>query len=188
LFTFVDVNDERIHDEGSGHRRNGSFTDRAKRRDRDHRRKLFVVLIREEKNNKGAVMKKVAIYAGLFAVLASPFPALATTAAQSSAQAKENSVSITGKVSCSKFGIGSITARKAMSIAQTIQYCVNFQGGVYTLVSGKQIYRLTGDSNLLAKMSGQTVAVAGQVSPEEPATSYALMGNLQATSIAPAKN
>jgi hypothetical protein len=134
-------------------------------------------------------MKKVAIYAGLFAVLASLLVPLGTTAAQSSVQAEANTVTLTGKVSCSRFGIGSITARKGMSIAQTIWYCATFQGGQYTLVSGKQIFRLTGDRNLLAKMAGQTVSVAGQVSPEEqPATSYVLMGNLQATSIAPAKN
>jgi hypothetical protein len=133
-------------------------------------------------------MKKLTIYAGLFAFLVSPFAPLATSAAQSSVQADSNAVSITGRVSCSRFGMGSISARKGMSVAQTIQYCVNFQGGVYTLVAGKQIFRLTGDTNLLAKMSGQTVAVAGHVSPEEPATSYALMGTLQATSIAPAKN
>jgi hypothetical protein len=134
-------------------------------------------------------MKKLAIYAGLFAVLAGPLAPLATTAAQSSVQADANAVSITGKVSCSRFGIGSITARKGMSVAQTIQYCVNFQQGVYTLVAGKQIFRLTGDANLLAKMSGQTVQVAGRVSPDQPeGPSYALMGTLQATSIAPAKD
>jgi hypothetical protein len=134
-------------------------------------------------------MKKVAIYAGLFAVLASPFAALATTAAQSSTKSDANAVTITGKVSCSKFGTGSITARKGMSVAQTIYYCATFQGGQYTLVSGKQIFRLAGDKNLLAKMSGQTVVVAGHVSQDEPeSASYALMGTLQATTIAPAKN
>ena len=134
-------------------------------------------------------MKKVAIYAGLLAVLAVPLAALSTTAAQSSVQAEANGVSITGKVSCSRFGTGSITAHKGMSIAQTIYYCATFQGGQYTLVSGKQIFRLTGDKNLLAKMSGQTVVVGGHVSQDEPeAASYALMGTLQATTIAPAKN
>jgi hypothetical protein len=132
-------------------------------------------------------MKKIVIYAALFAFLA-PLVPLGTTAAQSSVQAESNTVTVTGKVSCSRFGIGSITPRKGMSIAQTIWYCVTFQQGVYTLVSGKQIYKLTGDSKQLAKLSGQTVSVAGHVSPEEPATSYALMGNLQATSISPAKN
>lgn len=133
-------------------------------------------------------MKNIAIYAGLFAILVSPLAVPTTTAAQSSVKAEANAVSVTGKVSCSRFGTGSITARKGMSIAQTIWYCATFQGGQYTLVSGKQIFLLTGDKNLLAKMSGQTVVVAGQVSPVEPETSYALMGNLQATSIAPAKN
>jgi hypothetical protein len=110
-------------------------------------------------------------------------------AAQSSVQAEANAVSIKGRVSCSRFGIGSISVRKGMSIAQTIWYCATFQGGEYTLVSGKQIFRLTGDRNLLAKMAGQAVVVAGRVSPDEtPATSYVLMGTLQATSIAPAKN
>jgi hypothetical protein len=76
-----------------------------------------------------------------------------------------------------------------MSVAQTIQYCVNFQGGQYTLVSGNQIFGLAGDSNQLAKLSGQTVAVAGHLNQDEPrGTSYVLMGTVEATSIAPAKN
>ena len=134
-------------------------------------------------------MKKVAMYAGLFAILVSPLAVPATTAAQSSVNAEANAVSVTGKVSCSRFGTGSITARKGMSIAQTIWYCATFQGGQYTLVSGKQIFRLSGDKNLLAKMSGQAVVVGGHVSQDEPeAASYALMGTLQATTIAPAKN
>jgi hypothetical protein len=134
-------------------------------------------------------MTKVAIYAGLFAVLASPFAALATTPSQSGAQAEANGVSVTGHVSCSRFGAGSVTARKGMSVAQTIQYCVNFQGGDYTLVSGNQIFRLTGDRNVLAKMSGKTVEVAGRMSTDEPTRpSYVLMGTLDATSVVPAKN
>jgi hypothetical protein len=134
-------------------------------------------------------MKKVAMYAGLFAVLASPLAALATTAAQSSTKADTSNVTITGKVSCSRFGIGSITARKGMSVAQTIQYCVVFGHGDYTLVAGKQIFRLTGDNNLLAKMSGETVTVAGHLNTDQPSgTSYALMGTVEATSVAPAKN
>jgi hypothetical protein len=124
-----------------------------------------------------------------FIVLAGVLALAPMVAAQSSVQAEANAVSITGKVSCSRFGIGSITARKGMSVAQTIWYCATFQGGQYTLVSGKQIFLLTGDRNLLAKMAGQTVVVAGHVSQNEPpATSYALMGTLQATTIAPAKN
>jgi hypothetical protein len=183
------MNNGRIHDESFDHRRIGLFMVQTEPLDRNIStsgsvRRVFI----KQNESKGATMKKVAIYAGLFAILAASLAPLATTAAQSSVQADANAVTITGKVSCSRFGIGSITARKAMSVAQTVQYCVNFQQGVYTLVSGKQIYKLTGDSNLLAKMSGQTVSVAGHVSPEEPATSYALMGTLQATSIAPAKN
>ncbi len=134
-------------------------------------------------------MKKVAIYAGLFAVLASPLAALGTPAAQSSRKSDSDSVTITGRVSCSRFGGGSVTARKGMSVAQTIQYCVVFGGHDYTLVSGKQIFRLTGDRNVLAKMSGQTVTVAGHLNTDEPSgTSYALMGTVEATSVAPAKN
>lgn len=134
-------------------------------------------------------MKKVAIYAGLFAVLASPFVALAgTTAAQSSRKTDSDTVTITGRVSCSRFGGSSVTARKGMSVAQTIQYCANFEGADYTLVSGNKIYRLTGDKNTLAKMSGQTVTVAGHLNTDVPAPSYALMGTVEATSVAPAKN
>jgi len=133
-------------------------------------------------------MKKVAIYAGIFAVLASPFALLAATAGQSSAKPASGNVTITGRVSCSRFGLGTVTARKGMSVAQTIQYCANFQGADYTLVSGNQIYRLTGDKNLLAKMSGQTVTVGGHLNTDQPSTSYALMGTVEATSVAPAKN
>jgi hypothetical protein len=134
-------------------------------------------------------MKKVAIYAGLFAVLASPFAVLAAPAAQSSMKADSDSVNITGRVSCSRFGGGSVTARKGMSVAQTIQFCANFMGGQYTIVSGKQIFILTGDRNVLAKMSGQTVTVAGHLNTNEAERpSYALMGTVEATSVAPAKN
>ena len=41
-------------------------------------------------------MKKVAIYAGIFAVLASPFALLAATAGQSSAKPASGNVTITG--------------------------------------------------------------------------------------------
>lgn len=134
-------------------------------------------------------MNKVAIYAGLFAVLANPLSALATPAAQSSMKSSSDSVTITGRVSCSRFGGGSVTARKGMSIAQTIQYCVVFGNHDYTLVSGNKIFRLTGGRNLLAKMSGQTVTVAGHLNTYEPAgSSYELMGTVEATSVAPAKN
>src|SRR5277367_1240532 len=87
-------------------------------------------------------------------------------AAQPSAESEANAISVSGKVSCSRFGRGSVTARKGMSVAQTIQYCANFQGGEYTLVSGNRIYRLAGDTKELAKMSGQTVSVAGHMIPE----------------------
>jgi hypothetical protein len=75
-----------------------------------------------------------------------------------------------------------------MSAAQTIQYCVNFQGGDYTLVSGSKIYRLTGDKDQLAKVSGQTVDVAGQMVPEQ--TDVAMtepMGTVAVSQVAPAK-
>jgi hypothetical protein len=109
-------------------------------------------------------------------------------AAQSSVQAEANAVSITGKVSCSRFGRGSVTARKGMSVAQTIQYCANSWGGSYTLVSGNRIYRLTGDTKQLAKMSGQTVAVAGRMVPESTDTAtYALMGTVAVSEVVPTK-
>ena len=134
-------------------------------------------------------MKSTMIHSLVLIGFASIFAALPSASAQSSVKAGANVVSITGQVSCSKFGRGSITARKNMSVAQTIQYCVNFQGGQYTLVSGNQIFGLAGDSNQLAKLSGQTVAVAGHLNQDEPrGTSYVLMGTVEATSIAPAKN
>ncbi len=109
-------------------------------------------------------------------------------AAQSSTQTGANGVTVTGRVSCSKFGRGSVSARKGMSVAQTIQYCANFQGGQYTLVSGNKIYALSGDSKLLAKMSGQTVAVAGHMAPESSDTNQvAYMGTVAVTDIVPAK-
>jgi hypothetical protein len=182
-------NDDRICDGSLGHHRNDLTIAQVKAARSKSPNRICLLDCSDRGKYKGATMKKVAIYAGLFVVLASSPASLSTTAAQSPVQAEANAVNITGKVSCSRFGIGSISARKGMSIAQTIQYCVNFQHGFYTLVSGKQIFRLTGDTNRIAKMSGKTVVIAGRVSPDEPAaTSYLLMGNLQATSIAPAKN
>jgi hypothetical protein len=121
--------------------------------------------------------------------LASTFAVLPSVAAQSSVKADADAVSITGKVSCSRFGRGSVTARKGMSVAQTIWYCANFQGGKYTLVSGNRIYLLTGDTKLIAKMSGQTVSIAGRMVPESSDTSaYALMGTVAVTGVVPSKN
>ena len=134
-------------------------------------------------------MKKLAIYAGLFAVLASPLAALATTSAQSSTKSEPGAVTITGTVSCAKFGRGSVAARKGMSVAQTIQYCVTFQHSEYTLVAGNQIFRLTGDKNLLAKMSGRNVTVDGRLSQDAPdVATYALMGTVAVTNVVPSKD
>jgi hypothetical protein len=133
-------------------------------------------------------MKSKMIYTMALAGFASICAVLPSAAAQSSMQAEANAVSITGRVSCSKFGRGSVTARKAMSVAQTIQYCANFHGGAYTLVSGNRIYLLTGDTKQLAKMSGQTVAVAGRLVPEPSDTaSVALMGTVSVTEVVPTK-
>ena len=133
-------------------------------------------------------MKSQLMYRLALIVFASICVAFPSAAAQSSVQAEANAVSITGKVSCSRFGRGSVTARKGMSVAQTIWYCANFQGGSYTLVSGNRIYRLTGDTKALAKMSGQTVAVAGHMVPEPSDTaSVALMGTVSVTEVVPSK-
>jgi len=110
------------------------------------------------------------------------------SAQSSSMKAEANAVSISGRVSCSKFGLGSVSARKGMSVAQTIQYCANFQGGEYTLVSGNKIYKLSGDTKVLAKMSGQTVEVAGRLVPEPTDTAAMVqMGTVSITEVAPAK-
>ena len=133
-------------------------------------------------------MKKLAIYAGLFAVLATPFAALAAPTAQSSEQPDAGAVNITGRVSCARFGAGTITPRKGMSVAQTIQYCANFQGGEYTLITGNRVYRLAGDTKELAKMSGKTVAVAGHMVPASTDTAtYALKGILEVIEVVPSK-
>jgi hypothetical protein len=109
-------------------------------------------------------------------------------AAQPSAQSEANAISVSGKVSCSRFGRGSVTARKGMSVAQTIQYCANFQGGEYTLVSGNRIYRLAGDTKELAKMSGQTVSVAGHMIPESTdVAAYQLKGTVEVSEVVPTK-
>jgi hypothetical protein len=133
-------------------------------------------------------MKMTAIYAGLFALLVSPL--MVTTAkAQSSARSDASNVTITGHVSCARFGRGSITPRKGMSVAQTVQYCVNFQHSEYTLVAGNQIFRLSGDNNLLAKMSGQTVTVDGRLFQDAPdVATYALMGTVAVSNVVPSKN
>jgi hypothetical protein len=123
-----------------------------------------------------------------FILLAGVLTLAPMISAQSSEQTGANAVNVTGRVSCSRFGRGSVTARKGMSVTQTIWYCANFQGGQYTLVSGNRIYRLTGDRNVLAKMSGQTVEVAGRMVPEKPdATTYALMGTVAVTEVVPTK-
>jgi hypothetical protein len=129
------------------------------------------------------VMSKLALVG--FASICAVLPA---AAAQSSMKADANAVSITGQVSCSKFGHGSVTPRKGMSVAQTIQYCVNFQGGAYTLIAGKQIFRLAGDTNQLAKVSGKTVEVAGRMVPETTdQTTYALMGTVAVSNVVSSK-
>jgi hypothetical protein len=109
-------------------------------------------------------------------------------AAQSFVKTEANDVSITGQVSCSRFGRGSVTARKGMSVAQTIQYCANFQGGEYTLVSGNRIYPLAGDTKELSKMSGQTVSVNGHIISESTdAAAYSLKGTVEVTEVVPTK-
>jgi len=134
-------------------------------------------------------MKKVAIYAGLLAMFLTPLAAVATEAAQSAAKSDANAVQITGKVSCARFGRGSITPRKGMSVSQTIQYCVTFQHSEYTLVAGNQIFRLAGNQNLLAKMSGETVTIDGHFSKDAPdVATYALMGTVEVTNVVPTKN
>jgi len=110
-------------------------------------------------------------------------------AAQPSVKNEANAVSITGQVSCSRSGRGSVTARKGMSVAQTIQYCANFQGGEYTLVSGNRIYRLAGDTKDLAKMSGRTVSVAGNMVPESTdVAAYELKGTVEVSEVVPTKD
>jgi hypothetical protein len=119
---------------------------------------------------------------------ASIFAVLPSASAQSSMKAGANAVNITGHVSCSRFGRGSVTARKGMSVAQTIQYCANFMSGEYTLVAGNRIYTLTGDKDVLAKMSGKTVTVAGNLLP--PSTdvdTVALMGTVAVSTVVPTK-
>jgi len=110
-------------------------------------------------------------------------------ASQSSRKADAAPVSITGRVSCTKFGRGSVSARKGMSVAQTIWYCATFQGGDYSVVSGNKIYRLEGDKNMLAKLAGQTVTVGGQIVPEpSDEATVALMGTVAVSDVAPSKD
>ncbi len=133
-------------------------------------------------------MKSRMIYSLALIGFASVFAALPSASAQSSVKADANAVSITGHVSCSRFGLGSVSARKGMSVAQTIQYCANFQSGEYTLVSGNRIYTLSGDKNMLAKMSGQTVSVAGNlVPPSTDVSTAAMMGTVAVTTVVPTK-
>jgi hypothetical protein len=132
---------------------------------------------------KAKVMRSLA-WIGL-ACIWMVLPSLAT---QSSAYSDTSSVNITGKVSCSRFGTGSITPRKGMSVAQTIQYCVVFQHSYYTLVSGKSMFLLNGDRNELAKMSGKTVTVAGVLSgASSDVATYSLMPTIAVANIVPTK-
>jgi hypothetical protein len=134
---------------------------------------------------KAKLMMQLAFigFAGVWAVLPS------SASQTSSAKADANNVNITGHVSCAKFGTGSVTARKGMSVAQTIQYCVNFMHSDYTLVSGNRIYRLAGNKDMLAKVSGQTVTVAGRMVPESTDTAAVTpMGTVAVSDVAPAKD
>jgi hypothetical protein len=121
---------------------------------------------------KNKVIAKISLIATASILACAPM-----IGAQSKARTEADGVTITGRVSCSRFGRGSVTARKGMSVAQTINFCANtnLQGGVYTLVAGNRIYRLIGDSNQLAKMSGQTVEVAGRMVPESTDNSAVAM-------------
>jgi len=133
-------------------------------------------------------MKSTMIHSLVLIGFGSIFAALPSASAQSSVKVGANAVSITGQVSCSRFGRGSVTARKGMSVAQTIQYCVNFMAGEYTLVYGNRIYTLTGDKDMLAKMSGKTVTVAGNLLP--PSTdvdTVAVMGTVSVSTVVPTK-
>ena len=133
-------------------------------------------------------MTKMTVCRTSFLVLAGVLALAPMVAAQSSSQAGSKDVTITGQVSCSRFGGGSVSARKGMSIAQTIWYCATFQNGDYTLVSGKQIFRLTGDGNLLAKMAGKTVTVTGRLYPVSPdVANYALMSTVAVANLVPTK-
>ena len=108
LFTFVYVNDGCIHDETFGHCWHGLDMVQLDSLIEIIEVGLFIRTLTRENNYKGATMKKAAFYAGLFAVLASPFAALAAPAAQSSMKADSDGVTITGRVSCSRFGGSSV--------------------------------------------------------------------------------
>jgi hypothetical protein len=124
-----------------------------------------------------------------FILLAGVLTLAPMISAQSSEQTGANAVNVTGRVSCSRFGRGSVTARKGMSVTQTIWYCANFQGGQYTLVSGNRIYALSGDPKQLAKIAGQSVTVAGHMVPESADTAaVAYMGTVAVTEVVPSKN
>jgi hypothetical protein len=59
----------------------------------------------------------------------------------------------------------------------------------YTLVSGNRIYRLAGNKDMLAKVSGQTVTVAGRMVPESTDTAAVTpMGTVAVSDVAPAKD
>lgn len=134
-------------------------------------------------------MKNVVIHVGLLAAVVTLAAAGTTQAAQSAGKSDANAVKITGKVSCARFGRGSITPRKGMSVSQTIQYCVTFQHSEYTLVAGNQIFLLAGDQKVLAKMSGETVTIDGRLSKESPDVArYALMSTVEVTNVVPTKN
>jgi hypothetical protein len=132
-------------------------------------------------------MNKVAIYAGLFAILATPFTVLATAASQSATKTDGNAITITGQVSCSKF-TGPVIPRKGFTVAETIRLCIS-QGYSYTIVAGKNVYPLVGDKNQLAKLAGETVTVNGHLNSDKPTgAAYAFKGEVEADAVLPAKN
>jgi hypothetical protein len=132
-------------------------------------------------NRKSIFGISLVAIAGLLMVL----PAMASQSPTSAA----GTVNLTGRVSCSKFGT-SIPYQKGFTQSEAIHQCIS-QGYSYTLVVGKQIYPLAGDSKQLAKLAGDKVTVAGRLNterPEDKDVQSVFNGTLEATTVTKTTN
>jgi hypothetical protein len=92
-------------------------------------------------------------------------------------------VTLTGTVSCSKFG-ASRPSQKGFSQAEAIHMCIS-QGYSYVLVVGKRVYPLEGDGKQFSRLVGEKVTISGRLNPEKPVEKETFYdGTLQPGSIA----
>jgi hypothetical protein len=137
--------------------------------------KWFAAVVRTGRKTMKNITAALAVLAGALAL------ASTNVSAQS---APKSGVTITGTVTCSKY-VNSTPYQKGMTQTEAIHMCIS-QGYSYVIVSGKNVYRLQGDSKQLAKLAGDKVTVVGYFNTDEPkGPEYAYQGTVQGVTITP---